>query len=826
MLLFDVIKKISDGSCRALPTKFTQIASLRPEGWTPDDSTKPAIRLVELALMGRTEGFIRSIKDDYAFIHCVERNVDAYMKLYEVFPMDIYADLTQNNPALYTKKIDLTQKGGHVQVEVGMEVSFDLSLQMLTNHLGGMGGRVRGGRNNKSNIRSPAEKESLRARRVQILPKGTVKEKIGIATEVRASITKEDPRQQFSGTLELEESLTIQTSSHRYPYVSKLLDCVSAGKYGDEVMFNDILSEKDALAIISMVNASNDLEWSYVPLPGESVEDSHHRKLCIARRKEENAAAEESEPIVDGASDAKDDSGGSEAVESAGKEQSESKDISTEALAKETARKAEKKKRTRKEKVITSLRYDRSSLPDLSNGPLGTGDVITCDLYLSRSSGQVYVENIHVIERKERAAPAVKTAEGKEDVRRGKNCTGYVTEVVPNRQFGFITGVDENGSKTGDHVFFHFNEVVNSADDTPQDESPGKIKKVILSDVIRKGDEVKFDAGPGKNNKLTATAVTILPRGTLKLPSKVDKSTSCTGYILLEPSHTSLANTPSHVVLHGGPSLGGAGRWDNVGKEGKSSPASGSNIQEEGVILLLTDPSHLFSSHPQSRKSSMDSTKSENGASDDKPKSESDDVSNESAVGTHVRYKLSSLAFRGPSDNASRPDGPRRGDLVIFGKTKGAKMVKDIRIEKLDAATTVKGVLIDIKADENSAVFVSSVNNVKYNMALSEVVSCEKSLIKENQEVDGVLHEGKIYGGKRNNYSVQLSQSLLTLKFNSFLFVIKSAEPRIFFSHPLLRRTQVEVAMGPSRGQNLILQLRKSCREWEDKSWLNPKWRR
>jgi predicted DNA binding protein len=163
---------------------------------------------------------------------------------------------------------------------------------------------------------------------------------------------------------------------------------------------------------------------------------------------------------------------------------------------------------------------------------------------------------------------------------------------------------------------------------------------------------------------------------------------------------------------------------------------------------------------------------------------------------------------------------------VIFGKTKGAKMVKDIRIEKLDAATTVKGVLIDIKADENSAVFVSSVNNVKYNMALSEVVSCEKSLIKENQEVDGVLHEGKIYGGKRNNYSVQLSQSLLTLKFNSFLFVIKSAEPRIFFSHPLLRRTQVEVAMGPSRGQNLILQLRKSCREWEDKSWLNPKWRR
>ena len=50
-MLFDVIQTISDGKCKAVPTKYEQIASLRPEGLTPDESAKPAVRLVELTLM-------------------------------------------------------------------------------------------------------------------------------------------------------------------------------------------------------------------------------------------------------------------------------------------------------------------------------------------------------------------------------------------------------------------------------------------------------------------------------------------------------------------------------------------------------------------------------------------------------------------------------------------------------------------------------------------------------------------------------------------------------------------------------------------------------
>lgn len=761
-MLFDVVHTIRDGKCKAVPTKYTQIPSLRTEGSNPDDSIKPAVRLVELALMGRSEGVVGSIRDDYAFIHCAERKVDAYMKLYEIFPNELYSDLMQNTPELDSNLDNETQERGRIRLEVGMEVSFDLSVQMISNHMGGRGG----GRN----MRSPPEKESLRARRVQILPKGSVKEKIPVATGVKASVLKEDKRQQFVGTLELEEPVIVPTSS-RYPYIAKLLDYVAAGRYGSEVVFNEVISEKDAQAVMTMVNARDDLELTYVPLDCEGTGDGAQRKICIAKREKVSADASSEK-------DGEEESGEKSTP-------SVDKDVSiAESSVMETSSAAEKDKKNKGEKLIKNIR----SFPDTGTGPLGVGDVITCDLFLSRSSGQVYGENIEVIERKERPV-AEEEQGGKESTGDKKDMTGYVTEVVPARQFGFITGIDENGSKTGDHVFFHY-KTVNSTDDIPQDASP--TKKYIKTDIIRKGDEVKFDAEPGKNGKLTATSITILPRGTLKMPSKVDKSAACTGYVLLEPSHTSLANTPSHMVVHSGPSLDGVGRWDNVGKEPKSVNASGSNIKEEGVILLLSDPSHLFSQKPPSeRKSSVDESDSEVKNQNESSK----EPTCESAVGTHVRYKTSSLAYRFSTDNPDRPEGPKRGDLVVFGKAKGAKLVKDIRIEKLEAATTNKGTLVDINLDDNMATFVSD-DGTNYSISLSEVVSCEKSLLKENQEVNGVLHDGKIFGGEFL-YHLAPSFYMISLTF----ICLQCAGPRIFSSLPLFQKCRLAVT-GPSNDQS------------------------
>lgn len=79
-------------------------------------------------------------------------------------------------------------------------------------------------------------------------------------------------------------------------------------------------------------------------------------------------------------------------------------------------------------------------------------------------------------------------------------------------------------------------------------------------------------------------------------------------------------------------------------------------------------------------------------------------------------------------------------------------MVKDIRIEKMGAATSMVGILVDVDKDNDSAIFLSSENDTKYKIKLTEVVSCEISLLKDKEQVDGILHEGKIFGGETYNW--------------------------------------------------------------------------
>jgi len=844
VLLFDVVLKAIDGSCRAVPTEFARRASQRSDGGetaavsaavgaadSSSSNPKPAIRLVEPSLLcGRSEGIVRSIHDNYGFVHFAERNVDVYFPLFEVFPPEIQMDLLRNSTDVREedggKEVqNIQNKGGRIHVEVGMEVAFDLSLQMLTNAGSGGGGGRAGerGRYNKPSRSSPAaaqEKESLRARRIQILPKGTVQEKIPIASGLTATMIKEDPKgQPFVGTLELEDSLKVDSNNsqrQRHPLVAKLLDAISEGKYDENdeteegVMFGDVLSEKDAQLIISMVNSreENDLEWSYVIVPEEKTnaqgESSCNRKLCIGRKKSDDAALESAN------NEASDDNKDETLVNEGGKEESVEKDdvataieiaVAAGAAAGTREKSDSPRKKGKKTKIIKALRFDKFSFPDMGIAPIGIGDVVTCDIYQSRQSGAMLVENITVVERKERSAVVVSDGED------GKNAnvaaqrtslTGFVTEAVPNRQFGFITAVDEQGAKTGEHVFFHFREVESplavgggagsSHGDVAQDgsspaPSSGRSKKPGRSDalaVIRKGDEVKFDiAKPGKNGKVTAMNVSILPRGTLKMIPIINKAdsnkSSCTGYILMEPSHTSFVNTPSHnIVLQSGPSAGGGGgsRWDNVRSDKSTAfnSKSGSNAKGGGVILLLSDPLHLFS--PKHKVDSPSETDAAGGdtplvedavlenassATESNNIEETDTESNDAVKaenttdssivfeGTHLLYKPSSImATRGFSAK-----GPKRGDLVSFGKTRGgAKLIKDIRIEKVGSATSVRGVLTDINKDADTAVFVSSSekNEAKYEIKLTEVVSCDKALLKDKEEVDGILHEGKIFG--------------------------------------------------------------------------------
>lgn len=73
--------------------------------------------------------------------------------------------------------------------------------------------------------------------------------------------------------------------------------------------------------------------------------------------------------------------------------------------------------------------------------------------------------------------------------------------------------------------------------------------------------------------------------------------------------------------------------------------------------------------------------------------------------------------------------------------------MKDVRLEKGGAATSVVGILIDIDRDNDSApLFVSSENDTRYEIKLTEVVSRDKSLLKDKEQVDGI-----IFGGETSN---------------------------------------------------------------------------
>lgn len=859
MLLFDVVQMVVDGACFAVPTLAMEpiiaaaesatvatVDSINPavvdscaSAKDTGNAAKPAIRLIEPSPCMRAHGTIRSIHDNYGFIQLAERSgsgqSDAYFPLFEVMPGEIQEDLVRNavlkdtddnaDPIIDegsdkdgTENNAIQRKGGRIHVEVGMEVAFDLSLQMLTNTASadrGMGS-ARGDRSGGRYGNTKQEKESLRARRVQILPKGTVIEMIPIVSGVKATVAKDDSKrgqkqQLFVGTLELEESIKMDidlNNRQRHPLVAKLVDAVSEGKYGDGgVTFHDVMSDRDAQVVISMVNGRDDLEWSYVvPESSDGAvvgDDRHARQLCIARKKKgtEEDEADNNPPAavevlstsesINEASDEKEDTPDEEKVEGIVDTAAAS---ASGAPAPAKGRQDSPRKKAKKVKIIKSVRFDKCSFPGMSIGPLGAGDVVTCDIFQSRRTGAYMVENITVLEK---AAVVVSDGEdhGNRDGQR-KGLSGFVTEVVPSRQFGFITGVDEQGSKTGEHVFFHFREVqsggaVAGADnnnDIAQDGNPAPArskKRNNDSITLRKGDEVKFDVGTGKNGKLNATSISVLPRGTLKLipTNKAAADNTCTGYILMEPSHTSLANTPSHSVglQSSGPAAGvGASRWANV-RDDKSSKL-GSSAKEEGVILLLSDPSHLFSSKLRvdsppaktvvdkageaspnenavaqstagtagsasepNNDAVTDTENNNDAANDDNDQNQSNQSVSVAVVGTHIRYRLSSTA--------ARTSGPKRGDLVSFGKTRGAKLVKDIRVETMGAATSVRGILEDIDVDNDTAVFVSSssgedANNVtkKYEVKLAEVVSCSKLLLKDKEQVDGILHDGKVFG--------------------------------------------------------------------------------
>jgi len=663
-LLFDVVQEILDGLIRLYPTKCNV-------GEEETNEAKPSVKLVATSLAGRQEGVIHAIINGYGFIHCSERPIDVYFKLYELLPESLQSDLL--------KGLDLSTKE-KLTLDVGVEVQFDLALQKS------IASRSSNGRGR--------EKESLKAQRLLLLPPNTVLQNKTLVMGMKAVVQKEDPKQPYAGTIELEEQVVPMTDEERHPLLTKFLNSILERMEKQEsgsVIYHDMQSHRDEEVILSMTQSlgNGKLSVTHVPVAGES---KYSGRICISwggaacnteeERKSNDGAITDEDVIT--SDDGMDDDPSST-----------------------KRRKRKKKPKKNLKRPVSLVRYDKHSLSDeLRNAiPLAEGDIVTCDVVQSRRSGLVTLANIKVVERK---TPVPENQDDQE----ASTGVGIITEVVNSRKFGFIALFDDGASRR-EVLFFQFKDVIAS------------------NAAIRKGDEARFQIHTKSAGKRVASEIEILPRGTLDIPTKASKD-ACHGIVLMEPSHTSLSDTP--VRKKGGRSIspkpegGAAKRWE---KEEQVVRKIKPLVKEEGFILLTKDPLNMFSP-----KSAEDAGGEDTGDKD-------------AASVVRIAYKNGAVAMHGAGSTSlsDSSNGPRRGDLISFIKSRKGNGVRDIRVVSKRAATLLRGRLEDINVGEGTAKFVAATEKGEvYNIVLSELVSCDLSLLKEKEQVEGILHEGQIYG--------------------------------------------------------------------------------
>lgn len=220
---------------------------------------------------------------------------------------------------------------------------------------------------------------------------------------------------------------------------------------------------------------------------------------------------------------------------------------------------------------------------------------------------------------------------------------------------------------------------------------------------------------------------------------KAVKYNLCEGYVLLEPAHTSIKDNINSKGKRRGFEGGGGWGSDETTKDQTT------NSNEDGIILLLDDPAGLFHSRPNdcpddASKPKDSLVESDANVVDERPNDVQDGTP---PVPQHIRYTLSSVGNRNTTG-----DTPKRGDLVTFTKGKNG-MAKDISVVTKSAAKIVNGCLSKLQMEDNLAIFTCTTtnnDNQMYNVNLSQVISCDARVLKEETPVEGILHEDKIVG--------------------------------------------------------------------------------
>jgi len=757
-LLFDVVKDVVDGTLRVAPTKHMQPTvvedSLEPKAEATDApaAKDKAVRLMAESLAGRAEGTVHAIKEGYGFITCAERPADAYFRLYELLPDHMQDDLRRNMGIEVGDEIP--------QLKLGAQVQFDLSLQGIV---------AIGNHKSRNRLGGSSERENLKGQRLLLLPPNTFMESKVIAKDAKGVVSKEDQKQNYAGFVDFEETYKPMTYEERHPLVAKLIRSILEDESPNQspVVYHDIQSMQEDDVVVNMVEelGQGSLACTHIPvssLPG------HPGRLCISKV---------DTTTIGGAADVPSSGGdGSEKPATTAAEQpagdlveSSTEDeivqASSHSLGQESShsKRGKKKKRRPKIKDIASVHYDKHCLAKelMDDIPPGMGDKVLCDIIQSRRTGTVTVANVRVLERSDTERGPV-AAENDSSKSAG---VGIVTEVVAASKFGFISLLDENATRR-EMLFFQFSSIVDAS--PPENSMAASLHSNHSrhDSPVKKGDEVKFDIGVAKKGKRTAINIHIVPRGTLNIPTRAEKN-ACRGFVLMEPSHTTLKNTPARQASRGTAAKGNS-RWDNVeiDRVAKGSSGASASVKEEGRILLINDPANMFAIRTSAKKEevepagSSDADESEH-PTEEEPTEETKSIGRkdstvESAVGTLVSYKNGAIAIHGAgaSSVADGSSAPRRGDLVSFVKARSGRAVRDIRVVERGAATLQRGRLEDIKltpvsesSSPGTAKFIAATEKEEeYDVDLSHVVSCDESILKDKESVEGILHDEKIYG--------------------------------------------------------------------------------
>lgn len=705
VLLFDVVKELADGSYQAAPTHHTLAVGGGiedpPKTESSTTSSGACIRLVACSLVSRAEGTMHTLKEQggYGFISFAERPVDAHFSTYNIVPEELASDLRKQ----------LGYPGDAIRPEVGVGAHFDICAHGTVHAMGG--GRGGGGGNNRrgGGGGSVHERENVKAHRILLLPPSAVPMTKTLAHGAKGVVKAVDAKQLYAGFIGLDDEINVMTLEERHPLVAQMIDSFiqeSAEPHGrKQIVYKDVLSVKDDEVVVEMLQtkAAGILTYDHIPVAGGRPNSG---RLIIKR-------VEQSSDNIP--------------------------------MQVETAEEARMKKngKTIPEKGI---RFDKASLSDETRNdlPPNAGDLVLCDIIQNFRTGKLGIENLKILERNELGAEAAALAAAEH---RNSPGVGVVQNVVPKSNFGFISVLDKKAVRQ-ELLFF----------------SLKKDDNIEMTD-FRKGDEVKFNIGiDPKSGKRMAQNVERLPKGTI--PSKPSKN-ACSGIILMEPTHTSLSDKPLRKKNSNDSS---GGRWTTT-KEDPHKVQAG--INEKGVILLLDDKSGMFRKKQTRRKRSgsvdsrdSDDDKSIGDASTDNESlgddrsidsAKSSDGSQTGAILSHLTYKNGAIAIHGAGavGGLDSNSNPKRGDIVTFSKARKGMKVQDIRINRRKAAEFLTGRLENIKVEDTgdvkknagSATFIAATEQeTRYEIDLREIVSCDAALLKEKQQVEGILHDGAIYG--------------------------------------------------------------------------------